>query len=221
MPRNPSDNPGVWQRNGNGTLRDLVFRNVAIETQFATPLDFWGSGEPIVVTSVPSDAASARAGLRGIRNVTFENIAARSQGGALISTWPAVSPGWAPLFPGRGAVADVVLRNVSITIAADVGNVTAAARAGHHDFRPVDPPFSDPALFAAGAGGAAPAPVDGLFVDGDASVTLDGVRIAFDDGGAPGGPPKAWSMQCLNATARPTVRGTETLQCHNETAARR
>jgi hypothetical protein len=214
MPARPLP-PGIWQRDGNGSLRDVVVRNVAIETQFATPLDFWGSGEPIVVTSFPSEATAARVGLQGIRNVTFENVTARSQGGVLLSTRPAApSDAWQPGFPGGGSIDGLTLRNVSITIAAGLGNVT---RPGSHDFRPVDPSFADPALFAGGSYGSVQAPVDGLFVDGATAVVLDGVRVAFDPGTSP--PPATWSRQCLIVTSTPTVEGVNTLQCFNRSVA--
>ena len=70
---------GIWQRVGNGTLRDMVFRNVHMETQFVTPLSFWGSGEALVVTSFPDENYTSEHGLRGIQNVTFENVVAVSE----------------------------------------------------------------------------------------------------------------------------------------------
>ena len=33
---------GVWQRNGNGSLRDLLFRDVTMETQLMWQPNFWG-----------------------------------------------------------------------------------------------------------------------------------------------------------------------------------
>ena len=135
---------GVWQCNGNGSLGDILFENISIQTQARhsnalvfmcctyihtltvslclfslglllttiTPFmlvrlirtyvslnttfhqrvpmpEFWGSGEPIVITSIPSPCTPAPGvpvyPLRGIHDVRLSNIVATSEGGALFA----------------------------------------------------------------------------------------------------------------------------------------
>ncbi len=181
---------GVWQRVGNGTLDGLVFRNISIETNYVPMPQFWGSGDPIVVTSIPSDDASAQAGLKGIHNVTFENIAARSEQGALFAAL------------GRASVAGVVLKNVSITIekispyAKNASWEDPSSRAVH-DFRPLSGPAA-----AALTPTEPRAPVDGIFLAGNAEVALHDVAVAFKR------PYRTqWSLRCLNASGSAIVKG--------------
>ena len=201
---------GIWQRNGNGTLRDLVFRNFDIETQLQYQPNFWGLGEPLVVTSIPDEPVDCAqtpgcppvntVGLRGIRNVTFEHIQARSEGAALLASY--AGPG-TPSWSGRGAVDGVLLRNVSLTIA-QVGNCTS--RGGMHDFSPVS---SGPSIV--------PAPVDGIFLDGAAGVAFEGVRVSFEGQGQPS---YHWSMQCVHTTSRSErPAGLAGLRCTNSSTA--
>ena len=58
---------GIWQRCGQGYLSDLSFKDIDIQTQFMPMPQFWGSGDPLVVTSIPTDAASLKSGLRCVR----------------------------------------------------------------------------------------------------------------------------------------------------------
>ncbi len=197
---------GIWQRNGNGTLRDLVFRNFDIETQLQYQPNFWGRAEPLVVTSIPDEPADCKqspdcpavnkVGLRGIRNITVEHVVARSEGGALFASY--AGPG-SPNYSGRGVVHGVLLRNVSITIT-QVGNCTA--RGGVHDFSPLSHGHS-----------IVQAPVDGLFIDGATGVDFQDVSVSFDGQNQPG---YNWSMQCVYLTDR-SIRPLELneLHCHN------
>ena len=57
-----------------GWMGNITMRNSVIETRFMFGSQWWGSGEGLVVTSVPENAAQAVVGLPGIHNVTFENI---------------------------------------------------------------------------------------------------------------------------------------------------
>jgi polygalacturonase len=192
---------GVWQRNGNGTLQDLVFRDITIQTQIQWQPNFWGSGEPIVVTSFPSDDKSSVVGLKGIRNITFDSIIAHSEGGILLSTFPGPDT---PSFPGRGAVSGLIFRNVSLTIV-NIGN-SSNQYGSAHEFAPVWGRFADGPVKRK-------APVDGMFVDGVSDIRLEDVRIAFNGSNA------NWSMQCLNITARSPLVCEDGFRCENGTVA--
>ena len=47
---------------GNGDFRNLTVRRVSIETVYPTGTNWWGSGEPIWVTNIPSKANEGSAG---------------------------------------------------------------------------------------------------------------------------------------------------------------
>jgi hypothetical protein len=152
---------GVWQRvagPSGGAMRNLSFTDVTIETRWADSSNWWGSGEALVVTTIPENPAQMATGLPGIHGVLFENVVARAEGGCLFS-----SRGQADTSPR--ALEGLVLRNVSLTI------VRAAANPWTHnqlDFRPVD------------AGGGAPNTVPALV----AGLTFEGVFSASVEGGS-------------------------------------
>jgi len=161
---------GVWQRvagPSGGRMSNLSYRNVVSDTRYMFGTQWWGSGEALVVTTVPENAAQAAAGLPGIYNVTFENVVARAEGGCLFS-----SRGQAATRPR--ALDGVALVNVSLTVA-----VSARHAAAHNqlDFRPVDA--------GGGAPNTVPALVAGLVFEGAVSATVGGgSRVAFE------GPPQ-------------------------------
>ena len=159
---------GVWQRvagPSGGRMANLSFANLDIETRYVDSPNWWGSGEALVVTSVPEDAAQMATGLPGIHGVTFANVVARAEGGCLFS-----SRGQAATSPR--ALEGLVLRNVSLTVAR-VGSFLH----NQLDFRPVD-----------GGGGApntVPALVAGLVFEGVFSASVEGgSSVAFE------GPPQ-------------------------------
>jgi polygalacturonase len=156
---------GVWQRvagPSGGRMSNLTFRNLAIETRFMFGTAWWGSGEALVVTTVPEDAAQAATGLPGINGVLFENVVARAEGGSLFS-----SRGQAATSPR--ALDGLVLRNVSLTIVGAGGNVTHAQL----DFRPVDA--------GGGAPNTVPAPVTALTFESAVGATVEGgSRVTFE-----------------------------------------
>jgi hypothetical protein len=52
---------GFQQRAGCGSMRDMLFENLTIDTSYPTGANWWGSGEPIWLTSVPeSDGVNDR-----------------------------------------------------------------------------------------------------------------------------------------------------------------
>ena len=187
---------GVWQRvagPSGGFMGNLTFRNIDIETRYADSSNWWGSGEALVVTTVPENPAQAQRGLPGIHGVVFENISARSEGGCLFS-----SRGQGATSPR--ALEGLVLRNVSITI----------ARSGNYahpqlDFRPTDQ--------GGGAPNTVPASVAGMTFEGVFSGSVEGgSRVAFE------GPRQPYWAGPGNAGA--CVSGAIALaadfQCHTE-----
>ena len=158
---------GVWQRvagPSGGRMANLSFANLVIETRYMDSKNWWGSGEAIVVTSVPENAAQIATGLPGIHGVAFENVVARAEGGCLFSSrgQDATSP---------RALEGLVLRNVSLTVARD-----GPFLHNQLDFRPVDA--------GGGAPNTVPALVTGLIFEGVFSASVEGSSsVAFE--GAP------------------------------------
>ena len=158
---------GVWQRvagPSGGRMANLSFANLVIETRYRDSKNWWGSGEAIVVTSVPENAAQMATGLPGIHGVAFENVVARAEGGCLFSSrgQDATSP---------RALEGLVLRNVSLMVAYD-----GPFLHNQLDFRPVDA--------GGGAPNTVPAPVTGLVFEGVFSASVEGgSSVAFE--GAP------------------------------------
>ena len=169
---------GVWQRvagPSGGALSNLTFIGLDIETRYANAPNWWGSGEALVVTTVPENAAQAARGLPGIDGVLFENVVARAEGGCLFS-----SRGQGATNPA--ALRGLVLRNVSLVI--------AAAGAYAHpqlDFRPVDAGGGAPNTVPFPVYGLIFENVDGGVVEGGSSVAFEGPRQPYWAGAGNGG----------------------------------
>jgi len=74
-------NRGISILNRDGALvENLVFANLVITTEMRTPM-WWGSGEPIAVTSMPRTKGGAP-GL--VRNIAFNQIVGRAESGILV-----------------------------------------------------------------------------------------------------------------------------------------
>lgn len=163
---------GVWQRvagPSGGRMSNLSFRNADIETRYMFGTAWWGSGEALVVTTVPENPAQMKTGLPGIFNVTFENVSARAEGGCLFS-----SRGQAATAPR--ALDALALRNVSIVVGVSARHAAVHAEL---DFRPVDA--------GGGAPNVVPSNVTGIVFEGAVGATIDGrSRVVFE------GPPRAW-----------------------------
>lgn len=157
---------GIWQRvagPSGGWMGDIVVRNARIETRFAFGTAWWGSGEAIVVTSVPENAAQAAVGLPGIHGVLFENIVATAEGGCLFSSR-------GQLATSPRAIDGLVLRNVSLTVArTGTGPIHA-----QFDFRPVDSGGGAPNTLPANVTGLVFENVDGATVEGASAVAFVG-----------------------------------------------
>ena len=139
---------------------NFSFKNITIETRYAFGTQWWGSGEALVVTSIPENPAQMAHGLPGIHGVVFEDIQATAEGGCLFS-----SQGQDTTAPH--AIDGLVLRNVNLAI----GRSAGAATHPQLDYRPVD------------AGGGAPntvaADVVGLVFAGVAGAVIEGGSVSF------------------------------------------
>ena len=62
---------GFQQRNGRGDFSNITVRRVSIETVYPTGTNWWGSGEAIWVTNVPS-AQREGASIGTIKDLVFE-----------------------------------------------------------------------------------------------------------------------------------------------------
>lgn len=109
-------NRGISVLNRDGaTVEDLLFTGMTIETRMR-PLMWWGSGEPIAVSSVPREAGGP-VGL--VRNIAFTDILCRGESGVYFRGFQQV-----PL-------QDIALRQVTILV-----EKTTTYTGGFHDMRP-------------------------------------------------------------------------------------
>ncbi len=111
-------NRGISFLNRDGaTVEDLLFSNLVIETRMR-PMMWWGSGEPIALSSVPRQKGGS-AGL--VRGISFTDLLCRSESGIYM----------------RGSVgaplSQISLRNIELSIAK-----TTSIEGGFYDMRPTD-----------------------------------------------------------------------------------
>lgn len=138
-------NRGISFLNRDGaTVEDLLFTDMVIETKMR-PMMWWGSGEPIALSSVPRQAGGP-AGL--VRNIAFTNILCRGESGIYL----------------RGSkdapLRDIQLNNVHLTI-----DKTTTYPGGFYDMRPGDT-FAPTGLDHRDTAGLFAANVDGLSLRG-------------------------------------------------------
>lgn len=153
---------GFQQRTGGGNMYNLTFRNISIETIYPTGMNWWGSGEPIWITSV-SQSSSPDEFLTGtVRDVLFKDVSMTSENGLLLSGSSA------------GAMDRIVFDNASLTIAI-LGNTTCAkgvpdvAPTGCRDYRPFSPSAKAVALHKTPA----------IYLEGSGSAVLRDFSVAF------------------------------------------
>jgi len=104
---------GIQQRDG-GNISDVTFANITVQARQQPP-NWWGSGEPIWITSLPRAAGES---VGTTSNITFRNITGSGENSILIS--------------GRlGGVSGVVLQDVDVLIT-HTSNITRPV----HDYRP-------------------------------------------------------------------------------------
>lgn len=142
---------GLQQRDG-GNIDRVTFANIRINGSRFWPLTWWGSAEPLWVTSIARAAGAPPAGRT--TNIVFANISALSENGALVSGRPDA---------GGQRPAQVLLHNVSITIA-KLSNYSRPCR----DYRPA----AAPDLLPSKINGLYFENVDGAVVDSGCSVTF-------------------------------------------------
>jgi len=122
---------GFQQRAGSGDMHGVRFEDVSIDaTRYPTGANWWGSGEPIWITSVPQNASEPGMLTGTIRDITFRNVVARGENGVLVSGG------------GRGRPMErLVFDNVSMEVGV-FGNTSCskgvphAVPSGCRDYRP-------------------------------------------------------------------------------------
>ncbi|WP_158945470.1 glycoside hydrolase family 28 protein [Granulicella sp. S190] len=150
-------NRGISFLNRDGaTVEDLLFTDLIIETKMRA-IKWWGSGEPIAVSSLPRTAGGSAGTVRGIQ---FANIQCRSESGIYLRGMPA-----APL-------RDISFRGVELSIAK-----TTPVDGGFYDMRPGDA-FGKSGLDKRDTAGFFAADVDGLRLD-DINVQWSGTIPSY------------------------------------------
>ena len=138
-------NRGISFLNRDGaTVEDMLFTGMTIETRMR-PMMWWGSGEPIALSSVPRE----RGGPAGVvRGITFSDMICRGESGVYLRGTPG-----APL-------KDIQLRGLDLTI-----QKTTPIAGGFYDMRP-GYMFGESGLDRRAIAGVFAADVDGLAVQG-------------------------------------------------------
>jgi len=143
-------NRGISLTNRDGELvEDLLFTDMTIETRMRTMM-WWGSGEPVFVSSAPRMTGAAVGQFRGIQ---FANLACHSESGIYL----------------RGAreapLRDISLRSVDLLI-----EKSTTIPGGFYDIRPDDNP---------GASGLDKRPIAGVFAADVSGLTLSDVHVGW------------------------------------------
>ncbi|MGA7158785.1 MAG: glycosyl hydrolase family 28 protein [Acidobacteriaceae bacterium] len=150
-------NRGISFLNRDGaTVEDLIFSDMTIETVMRTMM-WWGSGEPVAMSSVPRVKGGPAGMVRGIQ---FVNMECRGESGIYLR-----GSAGAPL-------KDVSFRGVGVTVAK-----TTKIEGGFYDMRPGDA-FGAAGLDRRATAGFFAAEVDGLQMEG-VQVRWDGVAPAY------------------------------------------
>ncbi len=143
-------NRGISFLNRDGaTVEDLLFTDMTIETVMR-PLMWWGSGEPVAVSSVPRTVGGP-AGL--VRGIQFNHLACHGESGIYL----------------RGA-ADAPLRDLSFRGIDLQLAKTSSIPGGFYDMRPGD---------AIGASGLDSSPTPGFLATAGTGITLAGVHVGW------------------------------------------
>ena len=138
-------NRGISFLNRDGaTVEDMLFTGMTIETRMR-PTMWWGSGEPIALSSVPR-VTGGPAGV--VRNIAFVDMLCRGESGIYL----------------RGSkdapLRDIELRNISVTL-----EKTTSFPGGFYDMRPSDG-FGPGGLDRRDTAGVFATDVDGLSLNG-------------------------------------------------------
>jgi len=163
---------GFQQRNGRGDFSNITVRRVSIETVYPTGTNWWGSGEAIWVTNVPS-AQREGASIGTIKDLVFEDVEIQTENGLLLS--------------GVGRpIGPITFRNVSITVAV-LGNTTCrkgyeGSPAGCLDYRPLDCQRNGSARYCPdtpASGVVLPVQTAGIRLEGAGTVAFDSVSVRY------------------------------------------
>ncbi len=106
-----------------GSIENVSFQNIAIDTRLFHPDMYWGAAEPIAVTVLPRHGGPVGT----VRNVRFSHILCDSENGILLYSH-------AP-----GGIREVVLEDVSLRLRA-----ATRREKGLHDLRPKPEGLPDP-----------------------------------------------------------------------------
>merc|ERR1711959_172311 len=112
---------GFQQRSGGGSIYNLIFENITIQTLYPTGANWWGSGEPIWMTSIRQSPSPADLLTGTVSNVLFRDINAKSENGILLSGF------------STKAIDHIIFDSVALTVAV-MGNTTCAK--GMRDAKP-------------------------------------------------------------------------------------
>jgi hypothetical protein len=138
-------NRGISFLNRDGaTVEDLIFSDMTIETKMRTMM-WWGSGEPVAVSSVPRVKGGAAGMVRGVQ---FDHLECRSESGIYLR-----GTAGAPL-------TDIRFRGIELAVAK-----TTEIPGGFYDMRPGDS-FGDSGLDRRATAGFFAAEVSGLELSG-------------------------------------------------------
>ncbi len=151
---------GIQQRSA-GNITNVTYRNISIETRYTAPR-WWGNGEPIWITSEPRTPYPT--GVVGfVSNITFQDIRAVSENGALIT--------------GRNhTLHGITLERVSITIKSSTDYLQRQPQPPitliGKDYRPAMDEFWLNRI---------PSAINGIRLEEAGAVVASGVSVQFDD----------------------------------------
>ena len=150
-------NRGISFLNRDGaTVEDMLFTGMTIETRMQ-PTMWWGSGEPVAMSSVPRVTGGPAGTVRG---VSYVDMLCRGESGVYLRG-------------SKGApLRDVSLRNVEVRV-----GKTTAIEGGFYDMRPGDA-FGESGLDRRRTAGVFAAEVDGLRLSG-VGVAWEGTAPAY------------------------------------------
>ena len=173
------------QARDGGLLRDITFRRINITGTRFWPQKWWGDGGPIYISTMLRDANSSSC---DVRDVLFEDIAAISQNGALLS-------GRAP----GHTLQNITLRRVNITIDRLAAWNFSTGAPGPTSAYSYGPRLEyDPTLGVPGVAGSVNTSgwMAGLRAEAVQGLQLQDVHIAFNSAHFQ----SYWGTACLNLT---------------------
>ncbi len=138
----------IMPRWGSGKISQVVFANISVETHYFSAA-WWGSAEPIYVTSMDSSTTHFWTGV--VSDIRFVNITAHSENGIVMRTQS-----------DKPKIHGIYFEQVHVNID-KFSNISTPT----HDWRPAPPPDVQPCK------------VDGYYIDAVDRVTIDGGSIKY------------------------------------------